>query len=163
METDVVATNSSRDAIANLTAVAYAAERYLSEERFSNWLTSVDCDGDVIKLKFKNRRSFNAVKRDWKWVNDGKRRIIIVLSSGTCNNVARQPYLTKHVSFRGLTVTVEAQASTWAMPSHEVNFVSTLWGLCSRTIPCKSVWLQLKSRSTLVHRSVEKPLQQTDQ
>lgn len=113
METDVVATNSSRNAIANLTAVAYSAERYLSQERFSNWLTSVNCNGDVIKFKFKNRRSFNAAKKGWKWVNDGKRRIIIVLSSGTCNNVARQPYLAKHVRFRGLTVTVEAQASAW--------------------------------------------------
>lgn len=110
----MIATNSSRDAIANLTAVAYSAERYLSEERFSNWLTSVNCDGDVIKFKFKNRRSFNAAKKDWKWVNDGKRRIIIVLSSGTCNNVARQPYLAKHVSFSGFTVTVEAEASAWS-------------------------------------------------
>ncbi|KAM0715240.1 hypothetical protein Q7P37_008738 [Cladosporium fusiforme] len=128
---DVRSANDSRDAIANLTAIAFDAERYLTQERFGNTISSVGCANGTIKFTFKNQDGFDAARNSWNWVNNGERRIIIILSSGTCNSTARQPYLAKRVSFQDLTAIVEAHTSSWSDAISQGKFQLNTQGLAS--------------------------------
>lgn len=96
-----------------MTGVSFDSERYLTQERFSESLSSVTCDNGTIKFAFSDQKAFDTARQNWDWVNDGARRIIIILSSGTCNHTARQPYLAKNMTFSGLAAVANARTSSW--------------------------------------------------
>lgn len=104
---------SKRNPVVNLTGIANGGERYLSQERFGDSVSTVDCTDNAIKFVFRNPEAFEQAEESWKWVNKGNRTITVVLSAGTCGNDKRKPYIANHVSFGNQSVTVEAAPSVW--------------------------------------------------
>jgi hypothetical protein len=100
--------------VVNVTGISQEGERYLSQERLGDSVSAVDCTGDAIKFTFRDLEAFEKAEESWKWVNEGDRRITIVLSADTCGNDERKPYIAKHVSFADQAVTLEAVQSVWA-------------------------------------------------
>lgn len=104
---------SKRNPVVNLTGIAQEGERYLSQERFGDSVSSVDCTDNAIKFTFRDLDAFEKAEESWKWANEGDRTVTIVLSAGTCGNDERKPYVAKQVSFADQAVTVEAAQSVW--------------------------------------------------
>jgi hypothetical protein len=120
--------------IANLTGVARNSERYLSSEetslislsssstdrtiisveRFSDTLAKTDCVNGHIQFTFKNPEAFDAA-RNWLWVNEMNRTLVIVLMTNVCDNPRRQPYRASRVTFDHSKLLAEAcvEQSTW--------------------------------------------------
>jgi hypothetical protein len=105
---------SKRNPVVNLTGIAQEGERYLSQERFGDSVSAVDCTDDAIKFTFRDQEAFDKAQESWNWVNEGDRTITFVLNAGTCGNDERKPYIAKQVSFADQAVTVEAAQSVWA-------------------------------------------------
>jgi hypothetical protein len=104
---------SKRNPVVNLTGIAQEGERYLSQERFGDSVSAVDCTDDAIKFTFRDQEAFEKAEESWNWVNEGDRTVTIVLNANTCGNEERKPYIAKHVSFADQAVTVEATESVW--------------------------------------------------
>lgn len=116
---DAKGTNSSApNPVVNLTGIAGETERYLSQERLDDSLSSVDCTNTSIKFTFKNQVDLEVVLQSWQWLNVSNRTVTIVLNSGTCGNERRQPYIARRMTFSGMSATAEATRKTWreAMP-----------------------------------------------
>jgi hypothetical protein len=104
---------SKRNPVVNLTGIAQQGERYLSQERFGDSMSAVDCTDGAIKFTFRDQEAFEKAEESWNWVNQGNRTVTIVLNADTCGNEERKPYIARHVSFADQAVTVEATESVW--------------------------------------------------
>jgi hypothetical protein len=104
---------SKRNPVVNLTGIAQQGERYLSQERFGDSVSAVDCTDGAIKFTFRDQEAFEKAEESWNWVNQGNRTVTIVLNADTCGNEERKPYIARHVSFADQAVTVEATESVW--------------------------------------------------
>lgn len=106
--------DSAQIAILNLTGIATENERWLSEEEFSDSLSSVECSNSTIKFTFTDLAASAAAQESWQWLNAvGNRSVGIVLSAGTCGNTRRQPYKATQMSFGTLTATAQATKHKW--------------------------------------------------
>jgi hypothetical protein len=124
---------AKRNPIVNMTGIAEVGQRYLSQERFGDSVSAIDCTDDAIKFTFRNQEAFERAEESWNWVNEGDRTITFVLSADTCGNDARKPYIAQHVSFADQAVTVEAVPSSWAESFTHAKLLMNTQGLVPKT------------------------------
>lgn len=109
----------------NLTGYAEDAhQRYLSQERFGDLISSIECLNGSIAFKFGSQDTFASIRDEWDWINTGNRIVFITLEAGTCSNTKRQPYLATHVAYDAGSrkATFKAATRTWedVLPNYNV-------------------------------------------
>nr|OQO18145.1 hypothetical protein B0A51_14737 [Rachicladosporium sp. CCFEE 5018] len=141
-DTALISPSNSNPAL-NLTGVADNSTRYLSLERFSDSIKSVDCDGNNIKITFNSKDTYNDIQSNWKWINTNGRTVYVVLAPNTCSNTRRQPYSAQTATFdsNSNAATFTANQATWsdAIKQGNLHFntqgIQAGSGLSKRLIP----------------------------
>lgn len=121
--------------LVNITGyVVGTRQRYLSAERFSDVISSIDCPTGQIAFTFSSQDAFASAQQQWGWVNEGNRSVVITLESGTCGNEKRQPYLAENVVYNSGSrrATFKAAVSNWVDSCPGYKIVADSQGILSQ-------------------------------